>query len=314
MKGKTSVMLLVAIALGVGTAKVGWDLVQKNSPKAESTEYAKVLIAKHDMDPGSVLEAEDLEPARVPAVTAPKNALKDVKDAVGRTVVASVAANQVLFEGLLAPADSPGGLQALVPEGMRAVTVEVNESSGVAGLLIPGARVDVISTLHRGEETIARTIVENVKVTAVGRRLVRGEKEETGSAVRTVTLVMSPKNAEAIELASTNGRPRLVLRGSQDHTPTASPGVSLEELVGAGHTATIGASNLPLGNDAFASAEGGDAATTRPAESFQNSFVRRPVQIIRGGSESVIYYEVPVIPARPGGSVAADNPPVSAAP
>ena len=127
MKSKTSVMLLVAVALGIVTAKVGWDIVSKNKAMGDSTQYTKVLIAKHDLDPGQQIEADDVVSAVVPITTAPKGAIKDVKDIVGRTMIASAAANQTLFEGLLAPVGSPTGLQALVPEGMRAVTVEVND-------------------------------------------------------------------------------------------------------------------------------------------------------------------------------------------
>jgi pilus assembly protein CpaB len=303
MKGKTSIMLLIAVALGLVTAKVGWDLVNKKSQTADGMKTVKVVVAKRDLDAGTQIEAGDLLTTTWPADTAPKNAFSEVKDVVGRTVVGLLVANQPLLDGLMAPIDSPGGLQALVPEGMRAVTVEVNESSGVAGLLVPGARVDVISTLRTEKEIVARTIVENVKVTAVGHKMVRDPRDESGAQVRTVTLVMSPKNAEAIELASTSGRPRLVLRGAADNTPTASPGISMAELVGVnGHTTATDTLSGPPAQQASSSNGGNEDAFGPPVASaggngkitpeFQNSTLRRPVQIIRGGTESVIYYEV----------------------
>jgi Flp pilus assembly protein CpaB len=172
---------------------------------------------------------------------------------------------------------------------MRAVTVEVNESSGGAGLLVQGCRVDVVATLRKGDETVSRTIVENVKVAAVDGRLVKEKGAAQG--VRTITLFVSPKNAEAIELASNNGRPRLVLRNAGDNTPTGSPGMTLAELIGGIQPAATAPAS-----DAFAPPQQqGEEPTTRPAVAdagFQNSFVRRPVQIIRGGAESTIYYEV----------------------
>jgi pilus assembly protein CpaB len=198
----------------------------------------------------------------------------------------------------MAPIDSPGGLQALVPEGMRAVTVEVNESSGIAGLLVPGARVDVIATLRDGQDTVAKTIVENVRVTAVGRRLVRDPRDDPSQAVRTVTLVMRPMDAEAVQLATTYGRPRLVLRGPADNTPTVSEGVSMSELVGsADHPNAVNALAGPaptpppppaavINDDAFG------PPATRPSVAFESSMLRKPVQMIRGGQESTVYYEV----------------------
>jgi pilus assembly protein CpaB len=312
---KTSIMLLVALALGLVTAYVGWNIVASNRPHAENVKTVRLLVARHDLDPGKEIEADDVEAAVWPAETAPKGAFMNVKDLMGRTVVSLVPTSGPVLEGSLAPPGSPAGLQALVPEGMRAVTIEVNESSGVAGLLVQGARVDVISTLRRGEETVARTIVENVKVTAVGHRLVRDPRETGDNAVRTVTLVMSPKNAEAIELASTNGRPRLVLRGSADNSPTASPGVSLAELVGgvqnlpasAPAPDAFGPAQQPVSDEGFAMAQPASekSPSTRPAsEGNPSGFIRRPVQIIRGGTESTIYYEMRVPPARSNNSQA----------
>jgi pilus assembly protein CpaB len=309
-------MLLVALALGLITAYVGWNIVVSNRQQAEGPKTAKILVARRDLDPGTAIEAADIEAASWPAESAPKGTFTNVKDLIGRTVVSLVAMNAPVLDGSLAPAGSPPGLQALVPEGMRAVTLEVNESSGVAGLLVQGARVDVISTLRRGDQTVARTIVENVKVTAVGSRLVRDPRESGENAVRTVTLVMSPKNAEAIELASTNGRPRLVLRGTADNSPTASPGVSLEELVGGVIPApsntnnpvpdAFGPAQLPVTDDGFGFVP--PVPTTKPAaeqaktdekKDDNNGFVRRPVQIIRGGAEGTIYYEMRVPPPPP---------------
>src|SRR5947207_2156131 len=79
-----------------------------------------------------------------------------------------VVKGQMMFEGLLAGQGVDGGLTALVPHGMRAVSVEVSESSGLAGLLVPGCRVDVIATLKQDNSQIAKTIVENAKVQAIG--------------------------------------------------------------------------------------------------------------------------------------------------
>src|SRR2546423_5837469 len=99
MKSKTSIMLLVAVALGLVTAKVGWDIISRSHPTADGVKTIKLLVAKHDLDPGLQIEASDVEPAVWPAETAPKNAFKDVKDVVGRTVTSGVVANAPVLEG-----------------------------------------------------------------------------------------------------------------------------------------------------------------------------------------------------------------------
>src|SRR5439155_12299060 len=121
--------------------------------------------------------------------------------------------------------------------------IEINEFSGVAGLLVPGCRVDVVSTLNDQEtrHSVARTIVQNVKVLAVGQRLTVnnvGKKDEAAmsaeaAVAKSVTLLVKPREAEAIELASTSGRTRLVLRGSFDESVrSGGDGVSVAELLG----------------------------------------------------------------------------------
>src|SRR5207247_1735545 len=152
--------------------------------------------------------------------------IRNKKDAVGRTVLASVVTGYPLSETILAARDAGEGLQAMVPSGMRSVTVDVSESSGVAGLLVPGCHVDVIATLRNGEQSVAKTIVENVKVQFVARsrtgRMGRtsmelGEADVAGPA-KTVTLIVTPKQANTIELANSQGKTRLVLRGNADVT------------------------------------------------------------------------------------------------
>jgi pilus assembly protein CpaB len=233
MKLKTSVSLLIAVALGLLTAKVGRDMLIQNRAKQGDSKMTKVIAASHDLEPGQLLEAKDLVMLDMPVSSTPDKSFVLAKDVVGRAVNGPVVKGQVLFEGLMAAEGTAGGLQALVPDGMRAVTVEVSESSGLAGLLVPGCHVDIVSTLKKGHESLSRTIVENVQVRAVGRKLVKDPKDDSKStSVRTVTVVCTPKQVEAIELASTAGRPRLSLRSKTDTMATESEGITMSELTG----------------------------------------------------------------------------------
>jgi pilus assembly protein CpaB len=150
-------------------------------------------------------------------------------------VVLPTAKGQLVLEHLLAPTGTGRGPQALVPVGMRAITVEVNEFSGLAGMLMPGCRVDVVSTLQdrKHERAVAKTIVSNVKVLAVGRRTTTvAADDEESSASKSVTLLVTPREAEAIDLASNaGGKTRLVLRGTLDDTMAATSGVTAAQLL-----------------------------------------------------------------------------------
>ncbi|MGH7178842.1 MAG: Flp pilus assembly protein CpaB [Tepidisphaeraceae bacterium] len=286
---KTIISLGVAVTLGLLATWIGRNIVLGNRlPGIAAPEMVSIVVAKRDIETGQVLAAEDLTLVEYPSASVSRNMVRESDKLLGRAVTSPVVRGQAMFESLLAPTGSDGGLIALVPPGMRAVSVDVSESSGVAGLLTPGAHVDVIATLRLEVGEMARTIVEDVKVQAVGRRLVKDKSDDSRTAtVKTVTLIVSPKDAEAIELAGGSGRLRLVLRGAQDTARNASPGITFAELTGA--RAEPGPSTRPSGKDgaldkilAFLSSR--DSAA--PPQ-----IVRQQVQIIRGGNESTIYYE-----------------------
>lgn len=295
MNARTIIALAVAIALGIAATLVGRSIVMGNRTIGISTPtVTEIVVAKTDLEPGQLIEAADVMLAEMPTSSLSPSMFRDTKALVGRAVISPVVKGQAMFEQLLAPPGSEGGLSSLVPDGMRAVSVDVNESSAVAGLLTPGSRVDVIATLRpdqRGQ--IARTIVENVKVQAVNRRLSKTERpDEKAASVKTVTLIVAPKDAEAIELASNTGRLRLVLRGTSDMAPTQSPGVTFAELTGQ-VTSDFAMQPYNESGQPGEASDGGDAPAGHVGFATPDKRpIRQAVRIIRGTSESTIYYEL----------------------
>src|SRR5438094_1674176 len=119
MKWKTSLSLMVAVVLGLITAKVGTDMI-KNRRAGAMGAPIKVVIAKKDFEAGHVLEAGDLAMRELPSDLAPPTAFRQMSEVVGRTVISQVVSGQTMFEGLVAAPGSAGGIQALIPPGMRA--------------------------------------------------------------------------------------------------------------------------------------------------------------------------------------------------
>ncbi len=238
MNWKTWVPLVLALALGLVAAKVGRDVLLRN--RAASTpdgKTVKVVVVKRDLTPGQVLGDADVGLAMVAVNKAPADSFGGVSQVTGRVLISGMVKEQVLVEKVLAPAGSAGGPAALVPHGMRAVTMEVNEFSGVGGLLVPGCFVDIVSTLSDAKDNhpIAKTIVQNVRVLAVGQKLMSGGAKREGEEglAHSVTLLVSPQQAEAIELATSSGRSRLLMRGLMDGATSSSKGVTIAELLGA---------------------------------------------------------------------------------
>ena len=251
MNWKTWVPLVLAIVLGMVAAKAARDVMLKNKNTANNNaKYAKVVVTKGDVQPGAALAPGDLAMAQVDAAHAPATAFDSIDKVVGRVSETLMVKGQPIVEAMLAPIGSGSGLQALVPPGMRAVTVEVNEFSGLAGMISPGCRVDVIATINdnqgKSDSRIAKTIVQNVKVTAVGQRTSGGGADSPAEMFKSITILASLEDAEAIELASAMGRPRLVLRGGRDNEVNATAGVSLNDLKGTGTRPDTGTSAIAV--------------------------------------------------------------------
>lgn len=237
MSAKTWVPLAVAVVLGLMAALVARKSLMRSRAAAAPPKNCSVVVAKATIAPGERLSTDQLTLGTIASPTAPPVMFARPSDLDGRVTIVPLVAGQPVLRSFLAPTGSGSGLQALVPSGLRAITLDVSESSGVAGLLIPGCHVDVVATAtnqENSDKTVSRTIVQNVPVVAVGQRLagVRPEGEKDTALSHTVTLLVLPRDAEALDLALTAARLRLVLRGSGDTAETDDDGVLLAELRG----------------------------------------------------------------------------------
>lgn len=295
MNWKTWIPLSLAVVLGLVAALVARDMLAQSHPAAAPTvKLSKVIVAKADIAPGQQLKADDLTEAQVGPDAIPSGSFNEVQSVVGRVADTQMVKGQPILEAQLAPQGAGAGLQALVPDGMRAITIEVNEFSGVAGLLTPGCHVDVLATIHSNSKQLTRAIVQDVKVTAVGQHLTaqdtqKQDPNQPPQMTRSITVLVTLDQAEAIELATSTGRPRLVLRSARDQTIAKSAGVTLGELCGTSSDpeklakATPSTKPAPETGDPFADAP----ATTRPAEQ------KYMVRVFRGGAESTVALDQP---------------------
>jgi pilus assembly protein CpaB len=140
----------------------------------------------------------------------PPGAFTELAKALGRGAVLPVSKGDFILAGKLAPLNAGTGLPSLIPTGMRAVSVRVNDVVSVAGFVQPGSRVDVMTT-GSGQTT---TVLENVAVIAVGKNLDRGATDAPFSPV--ITLLVSPDDAQKLALVSQEGRIQLSLRNPLD--------------------------------------------------------------------------------------------------
>ncbi|HEX4123175.1 MAG TPA: Flp pilus assembly protein CpaB [Tepidisphaeraceae bacterium] len=301
MNVKKFLPLIAAAGLGLVALIIAHSgLGHSNAGKGEKT--VSVIVAKENVPPGQTLTADNLDQQVLGASSVPPTAYTRMEDVVGRVTVAPMVAGQPVLDAFLASKGALPGLPALVPPGMRAVTIDVNETTGVAGLLVPGSRVDLVSVINQGEheKTCARTIASNVPVVAVGQRLGANKPEGDTSVARTVTLIAKPREAELIKLASVSTNMSLVLRGNGDVGPADSRGVIFTDL-------TSGMPMFSKITPEYATTNGGannppsplSAPQTQPASASAmasaaqpTSHVRR-VEIIQGSTVSVVSFEMP---------------------
>lgn len=198
-----------------------------SDPAAEN--LADLMIAKAEIPLGTVLNADHLEKVNVMKTAFPDLAFGKPEDLIGRVSMNAIGPNEPLTEYRLAPKGSLAGLAALVPEGYRALTVKVDDEAGVAGLLSPGMTVDVISIIRFDQggrdATTAKVVLQNIKVLATGQNMGLPKEQATPESVRSVTLLVTPSEAEKCVIASHETRLRLIVRNMTDSGSVTGSGI-----------------------------------------------------------------------------------------
>src|ERR1700693_4653345 len=207
---------VLALALGAIVSLLVYKNLQGKGPS--STEPgADVIVALGDIQVGARVEDHDVRIARFPASGLPPGAYNRKSQVLGRGVIIPISKGEFILPNKLAPENAGSGLPSLIPPGMRAVSVRVNEVVSVAGFVGPGTRVDILltGTPNGSSERQTTTVLQNVAVIASGQRL---ERNASGDAQNTpvITLLVSPDDAERLTLASAEGRIQLALRNPLD--------------------------------------------------------------------------------------------------
>lgn len=215
---RNRLLLIGILALGVG-ALVSYMVYTTLRRTVATVKQAntQVVVAALDLQVGAKLEDKDLQEIRLPGANLPQGYFQNKADVLGRGVVVPIAKGEFILPSKLAAENAGAGLPSLIPPGMRAVSVRVNEVVAVAGFVIPGTRVDVLLTGNpRGtDEPLTTTVLENVEVLAAGQKLQRSAQGEPQS-VPVITLLVSPEDAQKLTMASSEGHIQLALRNPLD--------------------------------------------------------------------------------------------------
>ncbi len=206
----------VALALGIVVSLVVYKNLQGRGT-AISEPGVDVIVAADDIQVGARIEEHDVRAVKYPASALPAGTFGARGKVLGRGVILPISRGEFILPSKLAPENAGSGLPSLIPPGMRAVSVRVNEVVSVAGFVGPGTRVDILltGTPNGSSEDQTTTVLQNVAVIASGHTL---ERNAAGEAQSTpvITLLVSPDDAERLTLASSEGHIQLALRNPLD--------------------------------------------------------------------------------------------------
>jgi pilus assembly protein CpaB len=188
-----------------------------------------VVVAAEEIPIGSRVEATQVKLVAWPVEAQPEGTLRATKDVLGSIVRTTVERNQPILQQDLV-AQGAGLLPLMIPEGMRGMSIRVDNVTGVSGFITPNSHVDVIvaGTPEGEPDQKSKVVLQNVKVLATGKSI--EQKDEKPVEVPTVTLLVSPEDAERLTLAIRFEPVRLALRNYRDGEVIKTPGIATRAL------------------------------------------------------------------------------------
>lgn len=240
---KNKLILILAVIIGLAAAG-GIYLYLKNMEKTYEVngDFVKVAVARQRIPAKTQITAQMLELKEFPAKYINERAAVDSKEVIGKIAKSDIlTGEQVLRDKLAKDKETSDGLSFLLQPGKRAVTIAVNEVSGLAGLVKPGDRVDVLGTFDLqgavGQEKSSLTtlLIQNVDVLSTDQSTNPGAGSspdgKKAAPARTITLSVTPEQAQPLVLCSEKGSIRLMLRPAADQEIIALPSTRMNQLV-----------------------------------------------------------------------------------
>jgi pilus assembly protein CpaB len=224
--------ILYGALIVAGAATFGaYRLLAANSANAK-VESVPVVVATADIPEGGAIDRVMLSTAMWPKPTVPMGAYSSVDSVQGRVARINIFVGEVIVPGRLAPAGTGPGLELKIPPGQRAMAVRINDVAGIAGLIQPNSRVDILVNIiepNSGKQ-VAKLFMENMRVLAIGTEL---QRDASGKPINapTVTIAVTPEEAERLAVAMNQGSIAMVLRGYGDPDSVKTKGATSGDVL-----------------------------------------------------------------------------------
>jgi pilus assembly protein CpaB len=232
------IVLLVAVAAAGIASFAAYRAIQNLPVKQVEIGSVQTVVAARELPVGTLLTRDDVRLVAWPERSMVPGSFQSVDAVVNRGLVVQATENEPITESKLAAAGTGAGLPPTIPQGMRAISLKVNEVVGVAGFVVPGTRVDVVVTLRNGPVSaggMSRIVLNNITVLASGTRYDQAKAQKDAQPIPTsvVTLLVTPEDAERLALAGAEGSITLVLRNPLDAETVKTAGSRISSLLGA---------------------------------------------------------------------------------
>ncbi len=225
-------MTYMAVAVVAGLlATFGIHRYVVNKTHVAAAPTGMVAVAIGDIAPGTALGAGSLKLVSWPQELIPPQCAAALNQVEGRVVTFPISSGEPIMFSKLAPVGTAAGLSSLLNESKRALTVRVDDVTGVAGFLHPRDRVDVLADMKlKGvDENYSKVILQDITVLSIGQ-IWQQTEDDKPKVVNAVTLELTPEQTEIVNLASNEGKIRLALRGGGNKATVETSGVAISNL------------------------------------------------------------------------------------
>lgn len=232
---RTLVVVGVAVLLASAAAFGVLQVLQNRPVVVQELAERHLVVAAVEIKGGAMITPDMVRLAAWPADAVVPGSFGTIEEVVNRGAIDSLLPNEPVTESKLAALGTGAGLPPLIPPGMRAMAVRVNDVIGVAGWTVPNTRVDVIVTVSASgnRESISRAVISNIQVLSVGANLDSAAAQQGQNIpASVVTLLVTPSDAEKLALAQNQGQIVLSLRNPLDVEEVETKGVRMSGLMG----------------------------------------------------------------------------------
>jgi len=233
---RNKLVFLFAIIFGLITAFLVFDYLKDVKQVIDNTEYVEIVVANQNIPEKTTISSEMVSLKKIPVKYKHSKAILNLKEAVGKILLIPITTGEsILKNQVISPGDSREGLAYMVPKGKRALTLAVDEVSGVSGFVKQGDRVDVIGTVLIGDDKpkpYTVVVLQDIEVLAVGKILdVKTDGKTKPIDVKTVTVAVTLEEARPLMMASQRGAIRLMLRSPIDDSKKDIAPFELEDFL-----------------------------------------------------------------------------------